>query len=86
MSVSAGVIEHAPILRPVNSRVFFSFFLCLHHQNNRSENISISYLLFFNLAAYKHICTHIGTVGYARTNVVGCRNSFVVASLRSSIY
>jgi len=31
-----------------------------------------------------HVCT--GTVRYARTNVIGSRSSFVIASVRSSIH
>jgi hypothetical protein len=33
-----------------------------------------------------NVYTNIYTVGYARTNVIGSRTSFVIASVRSSIH
>jgi len=35
---------------------------------------------------YTYIYTYIHTVGYARTNVIGSRTSFIRASVGSSIH
>ena len=113
MSVSVGVIEHAPILSPVNSWFFiFSVFT----SSKSFRKCFYFYSLFFNLVAYKHTHTHTHThtniyrergggererdrergrerereggrgEGYVRTNVVGSRTSFVIATVGFRIY
>jgi len=110
MSVSVGVIEHAPILSPVNSWFFiFSVFT----SSKSFRKCFYFYSLFFNLVAYKHTHKHTNIYiyiererggergsgrgrergererergGYVRTNVVGSRTSFVIASVGFRIY
>jgi hypothetical protein len=43
----------------------------------------INLMPFINARIMEHI--KLSTVGYARTNVIGSRSSFVIASVRSSI-
>jgi hypothetical protein len=44
--------------------------------------------LLFGIEGLRNVavCPWINTVGYARTNVIGSRTSFVIASVGSSIH
>ena len=49
-----------------------------------NEYIYIYIYIYIHIHTHTH--THTHTQGYARTNVIGSRTSFVVASVRSSIH